>query len=273
MKVDKFLDRYFYKEDIQGLLEMAELSVSGTKDELIKRLRLEGNYDIFQLIGYLGKDDLKEICDDLNLPISGTKDELQFRVFTEIVDDWSEIEFVSEMKKARENNSLSEKEFRDFLGPLYDKYIERERVIRKPGKEKVREAPIITPAGIPKPPKDFSELVSAIERWIPLKRHRNEEGYQLDLRTYLQYKCGYHVRLEAGETLADILVDNRFPIEVKKNPTQPQYDMLLGQLTRDYRAKGSAIAVVCDVRRLEKFQDFKYNALKSFERNIAIISK
>lgn len=40
--------------------------------------------------------------------------------------------------------------------------------------------------------------------------------------------------MEAGETQTDIQVEGKFPIEVKKNPKQSTYDMLLGQLTRNY---------------------------------------
>jgi len=79
--------------------------------------------------------------------------------------------------------------------------------------------------------------------------------------------------LETGETMADIMVNDMFPIEVKKNPTLSAYDRLMGQLIRHHRAKGYAIAVVCDVRRLEQFEDFKHNVSKHFEKNVIVISK
>ena len=90
MKIEKFLDRYFYKEDIQELLYQRDLPISGKKSVLIKRLRKETNIDIFQLIEYMSKNYLKDACYDLDLKVSGTKDELKERVFNEIVEDWKE---------------------------------------------------------------------------------------------------------------------------------------------------------------------------------------
>ena len=263
MKIEKFVDRYFYKEDLQDLLEEEELPISGTKNELIKRLRRDANYDIFQFIASLQKDELKYICEDLDLKATGKKDELAERVFDEIVKDWSEDYFIKEMRRVADNQGWSEKKWKEFLSSLHEEEEVKERV-EIPKRERIPEV---------REKDDFSELISAIERWIPLKRHRNEEGYQMDLRTYLEYKCGYQVRLEKGETMADIMVNNIFPIEVKKNPTLSGYDRLMGQLIRHHRAKGYAIAVICDVRRLEQFEDFKHNVSKHFEKNVVAISR
>lgn len=128
LKVEEFLDSYFYKEYLQDLLEEANLSTVGQKKDLIKRLREKTNYDIFQLIAYLGKEDLKGACRDLGLRVGGTRDDLDSRVFEEVVSDWSEEEFVSEMKKASKNHGLSEGQLKELLGSLYAKY---ERGIQK----------------------------------------------------------------------------------------------------------------------------------------------
>lgn len=258
MKVEKFVDLYFYKEDLQDLLEQEGLHVSGTKAELIRRLRREANYDIFQFIFSLQKDELKFICEDLDLKTTGKKDELAERVFNEIVEGWTEDYFMKEMRRFADNQGWSESELEEFLGKEEKERVEtpkRERIPKVRGKD------------------DFSSLISAIERWIPLRRYKNEEGYQVDLRNYLEHKFGYQVRQETGETMADIMVNNIFPIEVKKNPRLSGYDRLMGQLTRHHRAKGYAIAVICDVRRLEQFEDFKHNVSKHFEKNVVIISR
>lgn len=264
MKVEKFVNQYFYKEDLQELLEQEELPVSGTKNELIKRLRRDANYDILQFIAYLDKDELKFICEDLDLKKTGTKNELAERVFDEIWTGWTKDYYIKEMRRVADNQGWSEKKWNEFVEPSHEEeeveeHIEapkRKRVPKEKGKE-----------------EEFSELVSAIERWIPKKRHRNEEGYQMDLETYLEYKCGYQVRLESGETMADIMVNGMFPIEMKKNPTLSGYDRLTGQLTRHHRAKGYTIAVICDVKRLEQFEDFKHNVSKHFDKNVVVISK
>jgi len=265
MKIEKFVDRYFYKEDLQALLEEEELPISGTKNELIKRLRRDANYDIFQFIASLQKDELKYICEDLDLKTTGKKDDLAERVFSEILIGWTEDYYIKEMRRVADNQGWSEKRWKEFLSSLHEEEEEVKERVEIPKKERIPK--------VKEKEKDFSELISAIERWIPLKRHRNEEGYQMDLRTYLEYKCGYQVRLEKGESMADIMVNNIFPIEVKKNPTLSKYDRLLGQLTRHHRAKGYAIAVICDVRRLEQFEDFKNNVSKLFEKNVVVISR
>lgn len=121
---------------------------------------------------------------------------------------------------------------------------------------------------------DFDSILTDIEKWIPLRRYPNEDGYSVDLHNFLGDKCGYSVRLEGGESQADILVDDHIPIEIKKNPTQPEYDRMLGQLVRHERAHGCAIGVVCDVRRQKMFIDAAANIERSAgEKKIRVIAK
>jgi len=204
---------------------------------------------------------LKFICEDLDLKATGKKDDLAERVFNEIVKGWTEDYFMKEMRRFADNQGWNESELEEFLGKKGKEATER---VETPKRESI-------PKGREK--DDFSELVTSIERWIPLRRYKNEEGYQVDLRNYLEHKFGYQVMQETGETMADIMVNNIFPIELKKNPTLSRYDRLMGQLIRHHRAKGYAIAVVCDVRRLEQFEDFKHNVSKHFEKNVIVISK
>lgn len=265
MKVEDFLDRYFYKEDIQDLLDTLELPISGTKDELIRRLR-RANVDIFMIIGSMNKEQLKDVCRDLDLKVGGSRDELMDRVFPAVIEDWSEKQKIAEIERMRKQG-WPEKD----LKGIYESF-----GLEPPVKKKRKKEPkpkIMKPKLEVKEADEFSKLISAIKKWVPQKRHGTEEGYQLDLRAYLAYECGYDVRLEALESKTDILVDEKFPIEIKKNPTQKDYDRLIGQITRHFRAKENAIAVICDVRRLEKFKDFKHNISKLFPVNVEIIEK
>ena len=63
--------------------------------------------------------------------------------------------------------------------------------------------------------------------------------------------------MEGGATNADILVNGKFPLELKKNPSQQSYYKLMGQLIAHRSAHGSAIAVVCDVKRQQAFDEFR----------------
>lgn len=191
---------------------------------------------------------------------TGKKDKLAERIFNEIVEGWTEDCFIKEMRRFADNQGWSESELQEFLGKK-GKEIERAETPKKERIPKVREK------------DDFSSLISAIEKWISLRRYKNEKGYQVDLRNYLEHKFGYQVRQEIGETMTDIIVNNVFPIEIKKNPRLSGYDRLMGQLTRHHRAKGYVIAVIGDVRRLEQFEDFKHNVSKHFEKNVVGISK
>lgn len=141
MKVEEFIDRYFYKGGVQELLERAGVQSKGAKKELIVRLREEANYDFFQTMSCLQKDDLREVCEDLNLPSSGKKDVLVKRILKEISKDWSEDYFVSEINRATKNHGWSERQLRKALGSLYKKFekgkkaIQKEDAVRRPLEE------------------------------------------------------------------------------------------------------------------------------------------
>jgi len=236
IKIDKILERCFFKEDIQDLLDEADLPVSGSKDELIERLLQKGGYTTREILESCDKEELQYICGDfLDLPASGTKSYL--------ID-----EIMSVIEKTPKKRVKTVQE----LG-----------VVQEPEEIKMPQIPS---------ERGFSDLISTIKKWIPLKRHKTEEGYQVDLRSHLS-TCGYKTRLESGETMVDILVDNKYPVEIKKNPKQSEYDRLLGQLVRHYRAKKYAIAVICDVKRLEQIEDFKHNVSGLFEKNVEVILK
>jgi len=121
--------------------------------------------------------------------------------------------------------------------------------------------------------KGFSDMTSLVRKWTPSKKHRYEEGYQMDLKSYLEYKCGCRVRLEALESKTDLLVNNNYPIEIKKNPNKSEYDRLVGQILRYYKAKENAIAVICDVKSKQLFDDFKESIKNLFPNNVEIIQK
>ena len=71
------------------------------------------------------------------------------------------------------------------------------------------------------------------------------------------------------------MINNKIPVEIKKNPNQSAYDRLLGQMVRHHRSKKCVIAVICDVRRREQFEDFNHNVESFFQNqpNITVINK
>jgi len=255
----KFLKRYIYKEEFQDMLREEDLSPTGNVDNLIDRLVEEAEFDFTHFLEHFRKDDLKEICEDFDSPVSGTKDDLMGRVFEEIIE-------------------ISEKDLR-WMGFGIEEEVE-------PQMEEPASEPEVAPkADVPRPtperivheaPMDrgFHGLVQTIEVGVPHRRYSTEEGYATDLRGFLAAK-GYNCRAEAGESTADIEVDGRFPVEVKKNPRLGGYDRLIGQLVRHCRSKGCAIAVICDVKRGDLFEDFRHNLETSLTLadRIAIVPK
>jgi hypothetical protein len=54
-----------------------------------------------------------------------------------------------------------------------------------------------------------------------------------------------------------LLINKKFPIEIKKDPSQSEYDRLLGQMIRHNKLFGSAIAVVTSVSSEDRFKKFQ----------------
>jgi len=52
------------------------------------------------------------------------------------------------------------------------------------------------------------------------------------------------------------LVNKSYPIEVKRDPTQSEYDRLLGQMIRHNKIFGSAIAVITNVSSEDRYKKF-----------------
>ena len=53
------------------------------------------------------------------------------------------------------------------------------------------------------------------------------------------------------------MINKKYPIEVKKDPTQSEYDRLLGQMLRHNKLFGSAIAIVTGISSEDRFRKFE----------------
>src|SRR5689334_4126046 len=94
-----------------------------------------------------------------------------------------------------------------------------------------------------------------LSEWAPDRKRIIEEGYKIELRNYLERF--FKIDEEVGESNADLVVNSKYPIEVKKDPTQSEYDRLLGQMIRHNKLYGSAIAVVASISSQDRFIKFK----------------
>jgi len=76
LSVKKLLDDYFSREQIQDALRDIGETTSGTKDELVQRLRNNWeshNRDIYELLDFTDKDSLEMICYYYNLDATPAK--------------------------------------------------------------------------------------------------------------------------------------------------------------------------------------------------------
>lgn len=103
--------------------------------------------------------------------------------------------------------------------------------------------------------KFFNEIVDKIARWTPDRKRIIEEGYKIELRKYLE--AYFNLDEEFGESNPDILINKKFPIEVKKDPSLSEYDRLLGQMIRHHKVYGSAIAIITNVSSQDRFLRFQ----------------
>jgi hypothetical protein len=101
----------------------------------------------------------------------------------------------------------------------------------------------------------FELLVSAIRQWSPARRRNSEGEYKVELRGHLK-ALGHNVNEEYGESNFDLLVEKRYAIEIKKDPSLAEYDRLFGQLARHLQHQYRVIAVIFDVPREDTYSTF-----------------
>ncbi len=103
--------------------------------------------------------------------------------------------------------------------------------------------------------KAFDEIVEKLVQWTPDRKRIIEEGYKIELRNYLSKY--FKIDEEIGDSNADLVINGKYPIEVKKDPSLSEYDRLLGQMIRHSKLYGSAIAVVTAISSQDRFIKFK----------------
>ncbi len=103
--------------------------------------------------------------------------------------------------------------------------------------------------------KTFDDIVKKLEAWTPDRKRIIEEGYKIELRHYLEKY--FNLEEEVGESNPDLLLNRKYPIEVKKDPSQSEYDRLLGQMIRHNKLYGSAIAIVTSISSEDRFRKFQ----------------
>ena len=77
--------------------------------------------------------------------------------------------------------------------------------------------------------REYLRLISDVRVWAPARRRNSEAEYKIELRKHLEH-IKYTLNEEYGESLYDLLVEGKYAIELKKDPSLGEYDRLFGQL-------------------------------------------
>ena len=86
--------------------------------------------------------------------------------------------------------------------------------------------PAIEPAQVKSNTK-LDKLLADIREWSPDRRRDVEETYKVELRNQLRM-LKYELTEERGDSNVDLVVNNTFAIETKKEPALADYDRMFG---------------------------------------------
>jgi hypothetical protein len=113
----------------------------------------------------------------------------------------------------------------------------------------------IYPSWAKKDNPEFQKLIKKIREWSPARGRNSEETYKVELRSAL-IAMSYKVGEEHGDSNVDIIVNRKYAVELKKSPGQSDYDRLFGQLARHLQQYKDVIALIMDVNRGDKHDEF-----------------
>jgi hypothetical protein len=218
----EWLDAEFDQIEIKDACSRLDLSTKGNKDQLLDRLLESTKNSPKRTLAAWDYYTLKNKAEDLGIPTRRSKKE-QIEEFLKAF--FGESFIVTESKPIDEKITVSS-------NPIVN------NIIKKSFDQ-----------------TSFNNLVKMIVSWTPSNSYPHESGYEGELATWLKAK-GYDTRQQTGDSLADILVDGVYPIEIKKEPKLGDYDRTVGQIQRHCLAYGSIIVVMCNVKYSDQFDDF-----------------
>jgi hypothetical protein len=225
--LDEILDR-MSREQVQSALRKMDLPVSGNKTQVVERLLEATKRDPRRTLEALPGDGLQYFADRKKITRRRSKE-----------DQVEEI-LVTLFGQPRRVREVPQK-----MTPIKPEAEEKEIGIRR----RSPQVPRMMDRG-------FDALVREIEEWTPSRIFSHEEGYQASLEAFLRER-GHITRMERGESRADIVVDEKYPIALKKGSRLADYDSLHSQVLRHHEEFGYVIAVVFSVRALDQFEIFK----------------
>lgn len=114
-----------------------------------------------------------------------------------------------------------------------------------------------------------NRVLRIVKEWHPKRNYRSEAGYRDDLMAYIREELNrgniwgnserHRIRRESGRHLADIGIDEKIGIELKRNlSSQSSLDRLIGQIRRFMRSYAYVIIVLCGRIKEEILDDLRH---------------
>lgn len=116
----------------------------------------------------------------------------------------------------------------------------------------------------------FQEVLWVVEKWRPTKAYDHERHFQKELQDYLDAELNESgdslgfgpsqervVSRERGKSNADIVVDDRIGVELKRDLTNSQEKKLRGQVEDYLDSYKFVIVVACGVRDMDGWRRLK----------------
>lgn len=259
-QVSEILEAQFGIVSVAKPIPLQASSVAETKPKA-KSKDKEGNL-LLDVLDVLDKEALKSALYKLGEPVSGKKDELILRIVQSCdgspesvlsaLDGISlnSIASAYDLPRRRSKDDQMDDLLRDLFGVDKHKPKSEPKATQVIPSTPSRKSTISV-----KGDAGFDVLVRDIDAWLPTISYASEDGYRADLNAFLSGR-GHTTRMEAGDTLVDILVDQNYPIEVKKSPRGGELDRAFGQVFRHLDAYHNVIVVVCKPKFLDELEDF-----------------
>lgn len=212
---------------------------------------------------HLYKEEVQDLAAEYGLKVGGNKEEIMDRILKcedFDLEDLAKYFYKEDLQDICRDLSLSPSGTKD---DVWDRIVVELGLNQQTKPSEMFVTPPIThPKPVITAETQTQSLEMIIQNWIPVRRYKTEEGYQTELRSVLEHKYGYNVLDEAGPTQVDLLVNDSFPIELKKNPKREDFDRLSGQIDRNIEVYGKVIVVICQLETRDLFLEYK-NRLKS----------
>lgn len=101
----------------------------------------------------------------------------------------------------------------------------------------------------------FLRLIKEVRTWTPARRRNSEGEYKIELRKHLE-SLKHELNEEIGESKCDLLVQQAYAIEIKKDPDLGEYDRLFGQVARHLQHYCKVIVLILEPTRNDKYDNF-----------------